>query len=426
MSTIFPRLDPNLVITTGVERPTALKSIEAIKQDVVQKLNQVGIGKHIQGEVLAKLTDGSFVAKVDGTPMRLSLPAGTQIGEKLSLTLLHLTPRPVFLLNGLSQVTLLDSTKKGKLGDILLQNYNSASGASADSLYESDDLPAGHNPAATRTTSQEHASLNQLAAAAKSSASVAVLGQETTTLANQALASPAIAASTQTALSTAGQLINLVLQETKDGPEKLSIIEKSPLLTEEMSKLPTPQLARHLESSLLKNISQSGIFYESHVAEWSIGKRSMTELQAEPQAKIAVNLDASILINKDDHNHAGLAQLVHQQLDVLEQHKLQWSGMLAPQMPLQWMIEESTDKHASSTQENAAENQHWHSYLSVELPNLGLVIIDVNLHSDQLQVSVKSDASATTTLLQSNYPELQKAIEETGTHIQSFTVQHNE
>jgi hypothetical protein len=439
MSIIFPRLDPNLVITTGVEGPTALKSIEAIKQEVVQKLSQVGVGKQLHGEVLAKLTDGSFIARVNGTPMRLSLPGGTQIGEKLALTLLHLTPRPVFLLNGQNQVTLLDPPKKANARDTLSQNHSNISIISADSLLESDALPQQKNQVSNQlsgslpttaktatTASQEQTPLNQLSPSAKSSTLVSNLDQEAPTANNLVQNSPRIAASAQTALSPAGQLINQLLQETSGNSQKIGIRENTPLLTAEMSKLPKPQIARHIESTLLKNISQSGVFYESHVAEWSVGKRSIAELQAEPQAKIVANVDTSILSNKEDRNHASLVQLVHQQLDVLEQQKLQWNGMLAPQMPLQWSIEESSSHQHANAQEDAPENHQWHSYLRVALPNLGVVAMHIDLNSGQLQIKVKSEDLATSAILRSKYSELQQAIEDTGTHIQSFTVQHDE
>jgi len=150
------------------------------------------------------------------------------------------------------------------------------------------------------------------------------------------------------------------------------------------------------------------------------------ELQSEPQSQIAANVDSSVLTNKEDGNHAALAQLIHQQLDVLEQQKLIWTGMLAPQMPVQLTIEESPQKSAEQEQEKQQERSDWQSYLRIELPNLGVVAMTINLHSNQLQLNIKSSDKNTMSLLKTQYSSLQQSIENGGTHIQSFTVQHDE
>lgn len=432
MSIIFPRLDPNLIITTGVEGPTAVKAIEAIKQDVVQRLSQLGAGKHIQGEVLARLNDGSFIAKVDGTPMRLSLPAATQIGEKLSLTLINLTPRPVFLLNGQNQVTLLDMPQRGKPGEPAQQGYSKV-GLASDAEAVTDahqtsntnqSLAAPTRPAHSEADATGHTQAGIQASASSKFSNL--LGVSESEFVSQQNLTSSIGASSETELSLTGQLINKLLQETSKSPDKLSIKAEAPLLTEANSKLADTHLARQLETNLRQNISSSGLFYESHVAKWSVGQKTMAELQAEPQAKIAPFLEQTILLNQEDSNHAGLTQLIHQQLDILEHQKLQWSGLLTPQIPMQWMIEEKLPDQQQNKAEESEKKQSWQSYLRIELPNLGTVAISIDLSSNKLQLNIKSDALETSSILRSHYADLEKAIEASGTHIQVFTVQHDE
>lgn len=456
MSTIFPRLDSNLIITTGVEGPTSIKPVEAIRQEIVHKLSQLIVGKHIQGEVLAKLRDGSFIAKVDGVPMRLSLPNSTQIGEKLSLTLLNLTPRPVFLLNGQSQVTLLDSPRSKQIGEIARQASDKL-GGSSESFAESDvalfntatrAMPvrernandanlssSAHTAKSTQagslTSSHAQATLQESSAYAtiKSTGTLPLADVE---IAAQRAAQTPMSLSTQTALSSTGQLINKLLLETSNSPENLRLKGKIPLLanlsnlTGANNQLPTTQLVRQLETSLRNNINQSGLFYESHVAQWASGQRSLAELQNEPQAKIPPSSEQLILANTEDSNHASLTQLIHQQLEVLEHQKIQWTGLLAPQIPVQWSIEEGQAHQHQSGAEEPAQETTWQSDLRIELPHLGTVAVRIHLNANQLQLSLKSDATATTSLLKSEYLSLQKAIENSGTHIQSFTVQHDE
>lgn len=434
MSINFPRLDPNLIITTGVEGPTTIKPVEAIKPDAIQKLIQIGIGKHIQGEVLAKLRDGSFIAHVNGAPMRLALPPETQVGAKLSLTLLHLTPRPVFLLNGLHQVTLLSAEKNFKTTEALQRNsLGNTPSSSLENLSDS-DASLTYAPT-TRTTNTFSSQPNSI-----KSGELSPLPTNTTIKLSETKNSPgsdvidhSIASSnlsSKTDLSTTGQLINKLLQETSHTAQKLSITGNTPLLPELLAKttntLATPQLASQLETQLRQNISNSGLFYESHVAAWLSGKKTKEELQDEPQAQIALNLEESILTDSDNRQHANLAQIIHQQLDVLEHQKLNWTGLLATGIPMQWSIEESPPDPHLPHHEHPSDDQRWHSYLRIELPNLGVVAVHVNLNAGQLQLNVQSESPTSIHVLKSQYDALKDAIENTGTHIQAFTVQHHE
>src|SRR5262245_46186480 len=54
------------------------------------------LGKTVKGEVLSKLTDGSYLVRVNNNSARLLLPQGTQVGAEVPLTLVATTPRPTF------------------------------------------------------------------------------------------------------------------------------------------------------------------------------------------------------------------------------------------------------------------------------------------------------------------------------------------
>lgn len=430
MSINFPRLDPNLIITTGVEGPTSIKPIEAIKQDAIQKLFQNGIGKQIQGEVLAKLGDGSFVANVNGTPMRLALPTETQIGAKLSLTLLHLTPRPVFLLNGQHQVALLNNEKAPQANSLTLRH---AKEIGQDSyLQTSPDLGVDLQKSSTAQANKNSTSQTNIAKSeAPSMSQLDTVSNFYDTkkpiidaISNQFVAPENV--SSKTELSTAGQLINKLLQETSQSAKELSISGKTPLLTE-ISPLPSgTQLARHLETQLRQNISNSGLFYESHVVDWVIGKKTKDQLQNEPQAQIALNLENSLLTDSENQQHTNLAQIIHQQLGVLEHQKLSWSGQLATEIPMQWTIEESPPDSHSPLAQNSVDSQRWHSYLRVELPNLGIVAVQINLDSGKFQLDMQGENLAAIPILRAHFGTLKDAVESTGTTIQSITARHHE
>ncbi|MBC3830224.1 flagellar hook-length control protein FliK [Undibacterium amnicola] len=424
MSSIFPRLDPNLVITTGVEGPTAVRAVEAIKQEIVQKLSQFGVGKQLQAEVIAKLNDGSYIAKIDGTPMRLALPENIQVGQKLLLTLLHLTPRPMFLMDGQNQVALLDPQKKPKSTELFrpssigVEEQNSSSS-------ESD---------ATSVTLSKYSSAQTLASGNQQSQSTSIQTTQITSqqmlvpgkdFANQYLGTTSIDNSAQTELSPTGQLINALLQETNNPKDKLGIRASASLLETDTNIIPEKQIAKQIESHLRQSITSSGLFYESHITQWLTGQKSKAEIELEPQAKIALAQENSVLMNKDERNHTALAQIIHQQLDILDQQKFTWLGLLAPNMPMEWDVSKPPKQDTQSDQ-TEQETQSWQSQLRLQLPHLGNIDIQLQLRNNQLQLAIKGQQQNAIELLQAAYPALQQTLESTGTFIQSFKIKQDE
>lgn len=427
MSSIFPRLDPNLVITTGVEGPTAVRAVEAIKQEIVQKLGQFGVGKQLQAEVIAKLNDGSYIAKIDGTPMRLALPENIQVGQKLVLTLLHLTPRPMFLMDGQNQVALLDPQKKPKSTELFRPNSPSSIGIEEQnsSSSESDATSvtlSKYSAAQTLASGNQQSQSASLQTAQITSQQMLVPGKD---FANQYLSTTSIDNSAQTELSPTGQLINALLQETNNPKDKLGIRASAPLLETDTNFIPEKQIAKQIESHLRQSITSSGLFYESHVTQWLTGQKSKAEIELEPQAKIALAQENSVLMNKDERNQTALAQIIHQQLDILDQQKFTWLGLLAPNMPMEWDVSKPP-KQDSQSDQTEQETQSWQSQLRLQLPHLGNINIQLQLRNNQLQLAIKGQQQNAIELLQAAYPALQQTLESTGTSIQSFKIKQDE
>jgi flagellar hook-length control protein FliK len=427
MSSIFPRLDPNLVITTGVEGPTAVRAVEAIKQELIQKLSQFGAGKQLQTEVIAKLNDGSYIAKIDGTTMRLALPENIQVGQKLLLTLLHLTPRPMFLLDGQSQVALLDPQKKIKPNETIRQSF-----IGADEQYTNpSDVDSSPVTLSKFATAQTPAN-NSQAPQAGSLQTTSLISQRTLVsskdFASQYIQSSSIEHSAQTELSPAGQLINSLLQETTNPKDKLGIKASAPLLETDTNFIPEKQIAKQIESHLRQSIGSSGLFYESHVTQWLNGQKNKAEIELEPQAKISLAQENSVLVNKDERNHTALAQIIHQQLDILDQQKLTWLGLLAPNIPMEWDVSKPPKQESQADHADQADlvTQSWQSQLRLQFPHLGNVDIQLQLRNNQLQLVIKGQQQNAIELLTAAYPELQKTLESTGTHIQSFKITRDE
>ncbi|MFZ3285918.1 MAG: flagellar hook-length control protein FliK, partial [Telluria sp.] len=94
---MLPRAD--IITVNPVGRTESLGNTDGAgdaRQEAFQRSLAGLFGKALQGEILSKLTDGSYIVKVAGAAARMQLPAGTQVGGQVPLTLVALSPRPTF------------------------------------------------------------------------------------------------------------------------------------------------------------------------------------------------------------------------------------------------------------------------------------------------------------------------------------------
>jgi flagellar hook-length control protein FliK len=179
----------------------------------------------------------------------------------------------------------------------------------------------------------------------------------------------------------------------------LSLLSAKPVL--EGAPPATPQFAALLKDA----VSKSGLFYESHQAQWAAGEKPLTELLREPQGKLSeprafasaqpsavaqpgqlIQPDAAQQVKAAVANHlaatgATLAEnksaepvhpqtapLVQQQLDVLDTRQLVWQGQVWPGQDMRWQIEERAAREGE-----ADVAREWQTRLDLHLPNLGEV-----------------------------------------------------
>src|SRR5262249_40304958 len=128
---------------------------------------------------------------------------------------------------------------------------------------------------------------------------------------------------------------------------------------------PTADPAR-LAQALSGALGRSGLFYESHQAQWILGHRPVAELLHEPQGRLSAlaqdpdrgarlnsaagtpqggddRVEESTLAPKpsaaDEKTppvHPQTLPQVRSQLDALETHQLVWQGQLWPGQDLEW------------------------------------------------------------------------------------------
>ncbi len=158
-----------------------------------------------------------------------------------------------------------------------------------------------------------------------------------------------------------------------------------------------------IASAIRNGIEHSGLFYESHLAEWVTGQRELDALRQEPQSRGNATDDVPAILR--------------QQLEMLDSQPLQWRGELWPGLALQLRI----DRQAAQAREGAPDEtpDTWSSTLLSELPALGSVVAKLRIEGDRLQLKLQAtgDASA---LLASRSEELRNALAAAGLRLQRF------
>lgn len=430
---MLPRVDTNIRPLASIEAPSATASIGATKREVISRLEQFELVKQIQGEILSRLNDGTFFVKLAGATARMALPQNSKVGESIPLTLVALTPRPTFLLetgHGNATTTATFSRQD------LIQNFIGAPKGEPPALSNKDtDL----EPSVSYVLeTEQNQSQNTSTVPSKTIADTASNIPAEQLRANSLLASKVLtdtpinhfaeqseanASSTPTNLSDTGRLINKILTQAQQQGAPSALIGKTPLLSSAEEFKHPDKLASHLQQT----ISSSGIFYEAHVADWVEGKMTRADLMREPQAQLG-NTSANIAnAATTPEDHTKLAQIIHLQLDMLEQQKITWQGQLLPGLPFAWEItQQDRQAQSESKAESDEPESSWQSVLRFELPHLGVVAATMNFHAGQLQLFLRSDTDDTVNVLKEHSLELMQALDGAGAPLTSLQVKRDE
>lgn len=308
-----------------------------IKDELLHRLTQISLGQQLVANVQSRLSDGSFIVKLADTVAKMNLPASTEVGAKLNLTLIGKEPRPTFVIS----------------------------------------------PSAENITS----GIN----------------------------------STPTEISNTAHLISTLLQNSSNLSPAMIVAKNNTVLMNQTSQ---PQAVAH---TLQQAISQSGVFYESHLANWASGHMSVTLLMQEPQAQLSPRLENSSpaeipkTTNKQTElsNNPTLQQLVNTQLQTLEQNHITWQGNAWPGQAMQWEISQDTPQH---NQQRTSAESTWHSDVKFELPALGNITATLRLTGTHLNVQIQAENPDSANKLQANTTLLVNALAAAGIPIDTVLI----
>ncbi len=202
-------------------------------------------------------------------------------------------------------------------------------------------------------------------------------------------------------VSPAGVQIGQFLEKTQ------AIDMHSRVLETETPLLSTPDNPALIAQELKRTIAHSGLFYESHLADYALGKLSIEQLRQEPQN--AVDFDPS--------------ELVARQLDVYEHHSVHWAGSVWPGQIMHWTtqvepleIGQETPPGASTSDSNIT------STLELDLPNLKKIVAKISLRQGNLNILLEANDPVTLVQLKNQLPTLAFAMNESGQSLDSCLV----
>ena len=195
--------------------------------------------------------------------------------------------------------------------------------------------------------------------------------------------------STPESLSATSRLLSSLSQQPLE-KSYVRPIQSSPLWTSEKVQPDTTQLAGKLHEAL----SQSGLFYESHQAQWIAGARPTAQLLLEPQNQLPQGANAKNIepvqtgsgqqfaaLNIPEH----LQTLVQQQMSALETHQVLWQGQVWQGQEMRWEVgEESPHRNAQGVEEG-----QWVTRINLDLPNLGGVSARLSFNGNALNLSLE-------------------------------------
>jgi len=276
------------------------------------------------------------------------------------------------------------------------------------------------------------------------------------------------AATTSSTLSQTGQLIGTLLsgaRADKGGATALPLNGNQPLASA------PPNSAQDLLPLLKQAITQSGMFYEAHQAEWVEGRFAKAALLLEPQGKLSSPLafssasadeqtSAALLKSQVpassgepattprlaadvaqtpgssiDGSKTGAAQspgqtpgqlvapqtqaLVQQQLESLATQNFSWQGQVWPGQEMRWEIDEDAARRAQEDDETAAK---WSTRLHLTLPNLGEINAQIRLQGNQITLEMSAGTEETRALMRSSSVALRFQLNEAGLTLTSMGV----
>lgn len=263
-------------------------------------------------------------------------------------------------------------------------------------------------------------------------------------------AAPAAAEAATATLSRTGQLIGQLLA---GGAGSSAEGTAMPLNGNRPIAAVPPRTGEEMLALLARAIVDSGMFYESHQAEWVGGRYSKERLLGEPQGKLGATgfssathgvaprapaeasaAGARLAGSAGAATAAGqaaaagavgppvappLQPLVQQQLEALATQNFTWQGQVWPGQQIEWQIE-SPDRRRQESSE--VDDERWQTRLHLTLPGLGEIDARLRISGRHIVIALGAGSESTRALLREEAAALRGQFERAGIELAAFAV----
>ncbi|HEY4074610.1 MAG TPA: flagellar hook-length control protein FliK [Herbaspirillum sp.] len=395
----------NLVQPVGAVEPVpAVIAAADMRLQGLSRIEQFAIGQQIQAKVVSLFQDGTALVRMGETAARMVLPANARPGSSILLTLTSKDPRPTFSMQVESEGNETGDAEEAAVR--MPAGYNAAGGSSSGRTLAQSELGINGSGPALRGAG--------LASAAANAGGVSAD-------AGGALNAQGLPQSASLTLSTAGRMINNLLQAQADGPAA-AITSRAPALPgPPSSSMPAAQIADALHDS----VAFSGVFYESHVTEWVDGKRDLAALQREPQAQLGKSIDNTGLLTRPDAASTDIGKIVNMQLTTLDQQRVNWQGEVWPGQNMEWEIsrDDSQTQGQEQQQQGGTEaTPTWQSVVRFNFEHLGTVAASIRLIGNQIHMQIRTNNDSANEALRMHGSELADSMAAAGSSLDSLIV----
>lgn len=403
---MLPRADiagTRPVASLEAAKPTILTG--DARQEVFQRLNRIALGTFLEAKIMSQLKDGSFVVKVADAAVRMNLPNGAQVGEKLELTLMATQPRLTFLLGGRPAPENTTSlSNAGRLVDRILHAAQDEAAPQAvvgkTPLANSPDIKPG-----------------QLASAMKDALAFSGVFYESHLEQWVNGNRPLLALMREPqAQNSDMQKLSAALRNATGGPPEDANLAQLNRLAE---NLKGKQEAAPVLMDLLRAVAQSLKQQAPSPAAAASAEAPLEE--ALPTAAAARTADAAPGARPESMGQESV-RMIGLQLNTLEQQRLTWQGELWPGQKIEWEVSEDTPHSGDAD----VQERTWLSSVRFELPALGAVSATVRLTGNRVQIQLSTASEDAADLLRAHGGALSAALDAAGSPLDLLTVKRDE
>ncbi|MGE5652423.1 MAG: flagellar hook-length control protein FliK [Bacillota bacterium] len=403
-------------------------------QELSQRLNRIALGSFLEGEVLSRLHDGTFVVKVADAAVRMNLPAGTQVGETLDLTLVATQPRPAFLLATQVHDNPPALSDAGRLVDWIIHTAKTTGAPTALAgkapLVASPDADAGQI-AASMKDSLESSGLfyeSHLEHWAKGERPLTTLLREPQAWHGNPRLLQAALQNASRGMAQAGGTVHLErliahLASQPGVPPSLLTALRAAHQSASAAPQPSagPDVPRDTPPAPLPPTSADGEAVPVPPANPQPPETLAAAAKNAVMAAITQIPSETEPTGQPKSMSGESVSMINLQLNALEQHRIAWQGELWPGQTMEWEIGEDTPRgHHGDTQERT-----WQSVIRFELPALGRVAATIRLAGERVQVQVRAADENTATLLRTHGDALSTALAAAGSPLEQFSVKRD-